>query len=64
MLTIVAQYYSRALGTSFGSSVQAFYTTTTKHIRDIHEEARRLAGWNKSNVAEAHDDAEPSVKAA
>jgi len=58
----VGDYYLGALSTPFGLKVQAFYTTTTKHIHDIHEEARRLAGWNKSNVAEPPADAEPSTK--
>jgi len=60
----VAQYYVRAFSTPFGSKVQAFYTTTTKHIHDIHEEAKRLAGWDKSNVVEPPADAaEASTKA-
>jgi hypothetical protein len=64
VLTIVAQYYVRALGTPVGVKVQDFYTKTTKHVHDIHEEAKRLAGWNKSNdVVEPHADAaEPSTK--
>jgi len=52
-----------ALNTSFGLKVQAFYTTTTKQIHDIHEEAKRLAGWNKSNVVEPPAEGEPSSKA-
>lgn len=63
VLTIVAQYYTRTLSSSFGSKVQTFYTTTAKHIQDIHEEAKRLAGWNKTNAAEPPADAEPSSKA-
>ncbi|KAF9650386.1 hypothetical protein BDM02DRAFT_1415941 [Thelephora ganbajun] len=60
----VGDYYVRALKTPLGLKVQEFYTTTTKHIHDIHEEARRLAGWNKSNVVEPPVDAEASTKAA
>lgn len=65
VLTIVAQYYTGALNTSFGSKVQAFYTTTAKRVHDIHEEAKRLAGWNKTNAAEpVPAEAEPSSKSA
>lgn len=64
LLTIVAQYYTRAWSTPLGSKVQAFYTTTTKRVHDIHEEAMRLAGWNKSGVVEPSADAEASTKAA
>lgn len=42
------QYYSKALGTPFGQKVRAFYTTTSKQIQDIHEEARRIADENKA----------------
>jgi hypothetical protein len=64
VLTIVAQYYTSALNTTFGLKVRSFYTTTTKHVLDIHEEARRLGGWNRSNVVESPADApEASTKA-
>jgi len=59
----VAQYYAGALSTPFGSKVHSFYTTTAKRIQDIHEEAKRLAGWDKSNVVEPSADAEASTKA-
>ncbi|KAI0754584.1 hypothetical protein C8Q80DRAFT_1139845 [Daedaleopsis nitida] len=35
-------YYSRALTSPFGQKVKAFYTTTSKQVLDIHEEARRI----------------------
>lgn len=60
----MAQYYNMALKTSVGEKVQSFYTHTTKHVRDIHEEASRLAGWHKTNVVETPGDAEPSPKVA
>jgi len=60
----VGDYYVRALETPFAGKVQSFYTKTTKQIHDIHEEARRLAGWNKSNTGEPPVDAEASTKAA
>ena len=40
------QYYSRALSSPFGLKVKAFYTTTSKQVLDIHEEARRIASEN------------------
>ncbi|PSS37035.1 hypothetical protein PHLCEN_2v1074 [Hermanssonia centrifuga] len=36
-------YYSRALSSPFGQKVKAFYTTTSKQVLDIHEEAKRIA---------------------
>jgi hypothetical protein len=54
----IGDYYTRTLSSPFGLKVQAFYTTTAKQVHDIHEEARRLAGWNKT------DDAEPPTTAA
>lgn len=66
VLTIVAQYYTLALNTPVGQKVRGFYTVTSKHVRDIHEEASRLAGWHKTNAVEspAPADAESSSKAA
>ncbi|KAF9782512.1 hypothetical protein BJ322DRAFT_1076396 [Thelephora terrestris] len=58
----IGDYYTRALGTSVGQKVQDFYTTTTKHVRDIHEEASRIAGWHKTNAVETPADAESSTK--
>lgn len=62
VLTIVAQYYARALSTSVGQKVQDFYTKTSKHVLDIHEEAKRLAGWHKTNTVEPPADVESSTK--
>jgi len=36
-------YYERALGLPFGQKVFAFYTSTSKQVLDIHEEAKRIA---------------------
>jgi hypothetical protein len=58
------QYYTLALNTSFGKKVQTFYTDTSKHVLDIHEEARRLAGWHKTNVVESPADPKSSTNAA
>jgi len=41
-------YYARALSSPFGQRVRSFYTTTSKQILDIHEEARRIAGENNA----------------
>jgi len=41
-------YYAQALATPFGQKVRAFYTTTSKQVVDIHEEARRIAQEQKN----------------
>jgi len=46
-------YYSKAISSPFGQRVQAFYTTTTKQVLDIHEEARRIADQHKADAAAA-----------
>lgn len=43
-----AQYYSKALGTPVGQKVRLFYTSTSKQVLDIHEEARRIAAEHKT----------------
>lgn len=40
---VAHEYYSKAISSPFGKSVLEFYTTTSKQVRDIHEEARRMA---------------------
>ena len=47
------QYYSRALSSPFGLKVKAFYTTTSKQVLDIHEEARRIHETHKAAAAPA-----------
>lgn len=37
------KYYSKAIRSPLGQKVRAFYTTTSKQVMDIHEEARRIA---------------------
>ncbi|KAI9462953.1 hypothetical protein HD554DRAFT_1424278 [Boletus coccyginus] len=39
---IAQEYYAKALASSFGKSVLSFYTSTSKQVRDIHEEALRI----------------------
>jgi len=41
------EYYTKALETPIGQRVRDFYTTTSKQIFDIHEEARRIADEEK-----------------
>ncbi|ETW82006.1 hypothetical protein HETIRDRAFT_418015 [Heterobasidion irregulare TC 32-1] len=41
-------YYTRALSSPLGQRVRAFYTTTSKQVLDIHEEARRLSAEHKA----------------
>jgi len=45
---VAGDYYTRALSSPLGKHVRAFYTTTSKQIFDIHEEARRIAGEHKA----------------
>ncbi|KDQ62243.1 hypothetical protein JAAARDRAFT_30127 [Jaapia argillacea MUCL 33604] len=40
-------YYQKALSSPLGKKVWDFYTTTTKQVLDIHEEARRIADQQK-----------------
>ena len=40
-------YFEKALETSTGQRVRAFYTQTEKQVLDIHNEARRLADLRK-----------------
>jgi len=50
---VAGDYYTRALGSPLGQRVRAFYTTTSKQIFDIHEEARRIADEHKA-AQQAH----------
>ena len=47
------QYYTKALGTPVGQKVRLFYTSTSKQVLDIHEEARRIAAEQKSSATPA-----------
>lgn len=55
------QYYSKAISSPFGQKVFSFYTSTTKQVRDIHEEARRIAGQHKATGSAPPHGADPSV---
>jgi len=50
-------YYSKAINSPLGQRVFAFYSTTSKQVLDIHEEARRIADQHKPSPA---TPAEPS----
>lgn len=50
---VAGDYYTRALSSPLGQRVRAFYTSTSKQILDIHEEARRLADEHKA-LQDAH----------
>jgi len=41
-------YYFKAFSSPLGQKVREFYTSTTKQIVDIHEEARRIAAEHKA----------------
>jgi len=45
---IAQDYYSKAINSPFGQKVFSFYTTTSKQVLDIHEEARRIADQHKA----------------
>jgi len=42
-------YYSRAITSPWGQKVLSFYTSTSKQVLDIHEEARRIAATQKES---------------
>jgi len=50
------EYYSKALASPFGKSFLTFYTSTSKQVRDIHEEAIRI----KQHKATATQSSTPS----
>ena len=64
VLTVAMQYYLSALNTPTGQKVHKFYTQTAKSAQEIHEEAKRLAGWHKTSVDKPAANEESSSKAA
>jgi len=42
-------YYEKAIASPFGQKVFAFYSSTSKQVFDIHEEARRIADEQKTH---------------
>ncbi|KAI0051061.1 hypothetical protein FA95DRAFT_1554874 [Auriscalpium vulgare] len=58
-------YYTRALSSSWGQRVRAFYTDTSKQVLDIHEEARRIAATQKgAQTQEASGSASAEIPGA
>jgi len=58
------EYYSKALSSPFGQKVFSFYTSTSKQVRDIHEEARRIADQHKATGSvPPHDAGAPTAAA-
>jgi hypothetical protein len=49
---LAQDYYQRAISSPFGQKVQLFYTDTSKQVKDIHEEARRIADAHKASHSE------------
>jgi len=45
---VAHEYYSKAIASPFGGQVLSFYTSTSKQIRDIHAEARRIVDQRKA----------------
>jgi len=56
-------YYSKAVASPFGQKVVSFYTTTTKQVLDIHEEARRIADSSKPTATATVAPVEPPTTA-
>jgi len=58
-------YYERALTSPWGQKVKYFYTTTTKQVKDIHEEARRITDQQKqSKTATSQEPSQTSDSSA
>ncbi|KZT67063.1 hypothetical protein DAEQUDRAFT_694599 [Daedalea quercina L-15889] len=47
-----SDYYTRAVSSPWGQKVFQFYTTTSKQVRDIHEEALRIKESQSSKPAD------------
>ncbi|KAG2065037.1 hypothetical protein BDR04DRAFT_1176226 [Suillus decipiens] len=63
---IAHEYYSKAISSPFGRSVLDFYTSTSKQVLDIHEEARRMADHHaihSTSTDAAGPVAQPSIAA-
>ncbi|KAM6494121.1 hypothetical protein JOM56_010482 [Amanita muscaria] len=46
---IANNYYESALSSPLGQKVKLFYTTTSKQVKDIHDEARRITDQQKQS---------------
>ncbi|KAJ7175389.1 hypothetical protein C8R46DRAFT_1078678 [Mycena filopes] len=45
-----SDYYTSALSSAWGEKVRVFYTTTSKQVLDIHEEAKRISAEQKGSA--------------
>ncbi|KAF7296491.1 RRM domain-containing protein [Mycena chlorophos] len=54
-------YYSKALASPFGARVRDFYTSTSKQVFDIHEEAKRIHAEQTGAAAPAAAPATEAV---
>jgi len=45
-------YYTRAISSPLGQKVLSFYSTTSKQVTDIHEEAKRIADTQRAAAGE------------
>ncbi|KZT12143.1 uncharacterized protein LAESUDRAFT_720113 [Laetiporus sulphureus 93-53] len=58
-----SDYYARAIASPFGQKVMQFYTTTSKQVYDIREEAKRIAEAQKQAGANVSTPSEKSTGA-
>jgi RNA recognition motif-containing protein len=54
-------YYTKAIQSPFGQKVYAFYSSTSKQVMDIHEEAKRIAADHKATTATPASPAKPTA---
>jgi hypothetical protein len=47
-------YFEKALGTPTGQKLRRFYEEKTKEVKDVHEEARHLAGMKDGEIKLHH----------
>jgi hypothetical protein len=50
LLSGLTSYYEKATGTPTGQRLVNFYTSTSKQVQDVHNEARRLADLKKQEA--------------
>jgi hypothetical protein len=48
---VTSDYYVKAVSSPFAQRVVEFYTSTTKQVAEVHEEARRIAAEQKATTA-------------
>jgi len=48
-----SDYYTKAIQSPFGQKVYAFYSSTSKQVLDIHEEAKRISADQKTTATPA-----------